>query len=418
MDDVVIFLEPKGAQLEIVREAKRRGFAVAAFVSDPNVLKTLPHPYDSALSCIDAVYAVENWSHTAEVLSLAEDLRRAGKSVRGVYFGLDTCALPGAILRKRFGLPTPEPETIELILDKHRLRARLLELGLSKLRTFPGSEVDGWETWRVGRPAYFKPVHGAGSMYVERCESLADLRRARQKWQEDASPLPKYVANYLNSKRAYHLEEAFDGELMSVEAIWSRGRFHYVGLTSRILYSKNPTIEMGSCFPYPHPLAEKIVEHVKRAHSAMGFNDGPAHTEVIVSPDGEVEIIDLNPRFIGVDVLQSINFAYGIQIQSALCDWAVGIEPTINPVQAEFSCLQYILPPCPLLFESIEFPNVPEVKFHTTLTRAGTVVYDFARQVDYVGCYLTVLPGYAEAIRRSRELRDRVLINKNLKAAY
>lgn len=418
MDDVVIFLEPKGAQMEIVREAKRRGFGTVVFASDPNVLKSLSHPYASALDCIDAVYPVENWSRTEEVMSLADGLVREGKAVRGVYSGLDTCAVPCATLRKRFGLPTPEPETIELILDKHRLRTRLLELGLSRLRTFHGSGVDGWDEWRVGRPAYFKPVHGASSMYVERCESLSDLRRARRKWREDASPLPKYVANYLNSKREYHLEEAFDGELMSVEAVWFRGRFHYVGLTSRILYSKNPTIEMGSCFPYPHPLADKIVEHVRRAHAALGFTDGPAHTEVIVSPQGEVEIIDLNPRFVGVDVLQSINFAYGIRFQSALCDWALGVEPTIRPKGNEFSCLQYILPPRQLIFESLDFPEAPEVKFHTTLARPGAVVYDLARQVDYMGCYLTVQPSYAGALERSRELRDGILINRSLRATY
>lgn len=418
MSRVVIFLEPKGAQMEIVREAKRRGFKVVAFASDPRVLQTLPRPYDSALSCIDTVYPIENWNHMEEVLSLAETIHGEDAPVCGIYSGLDTCAIACAMLRKRFLLPTPEPEIVELILDKHQLRSRLRELGLSKLRTLPSSVVETWKTWEIGRPAFFKPVRGAGSIYVERCESLSDLRRAKRKWQEDTNPLPKYVANYLHSKRDYHLEEAFDGELMSVEAIWFRGRFHYIGLTSRLLYSKNPTVEMGSCFPYPHPLTDKIVKLVKQAHSALGFTDGPAHTEVIVSPGGEVEIIDLNPRFIGVDVLQSINFAYGIHIESVLLDWALGIEPTIKPTQAAFSCLQYLLPPCRLLFESIEFPDVPEVKFHTTFTKPGTIVSALGRQVDYMGCYLTVMPSFAASLERSRELRGRVMINKNLPAAY
>jgi biotin carboxylase len=247
---------------------------------------------------------------------------------------------------------------------------------------------------------------------------LEYLSRAKRQWQEADGPVPKFIANYIQSKPQYHLEEAFDGELMSVEAILFQGRFHQIGLTSRILYSKNPIVEMGSCFPFPHPLSARIVDLVKRAHLDIGFTDGPSHTEVIVDARGEIEIIDLNPRFIGADVLQSINFAFGIRIEAALLDWSLGIEPTIAPTQTGFSCIQYLLPPCSLLFESIQFPNVPEIKFHTTFVQPGTLVSDINRQIDYLGCYLTVLPSFQGAIDRSRELRKAVLINGKLEGAY
>lgn len=418
MSEVVIFLEPKGTILEVIREAKRRGFTVIALVTDTAVLQTLARPYDSAFACIDSLYTVESWNDGERLLQLAEAILKPNQVVAGVFGGAEACAIPCALLRKRFNLPTPEPQTVELIINKHELRLRLRELGLSKIRTFPGATVDTWTSWEIGGPAYFKPERGSASMYVQRCASLSDLRQAKRNWKEDTRPAPKYMNDYLHSRPEYHLEDAFEGELMSVEAISFCGRLHFIGLTSRILYSQNPIVEMGSCFPYPHPLTKQILSLVTGAHAGLGFNDGPTHTEVIVNSENEIEIIDFNPRFIGADVLQSINFAYGIRIESALLDWALGREPVIEPTQSFFSCIQYLLPPGPFVFESIQFPNTPEVKFQTTFVRPGAAVSGSERQIDYLGCYLTVLPDFTAALNRSRELREQVFINQNLLPAY
>jgi hypothetical protein len=418
MKNAVIFLEPKGTILEVVREAKRRGYTVIALVGDPTIFQTLPRPYDSAVPCIDAIYPVESWNDKEQLCHIVRSLSGKDETVAGVFTGVDPCAVSCAVLRKHFQLPTAEPEVVELVINKYRLRSRLRELELSKIRTFHGSVVDKWNTWEVGGPAYFKPERGLASLYVRRCNSLSDLRQAKRNWETDVHPVPKYMADYIHFQPEYLLEEAFDGELLSVEAISFRGQFHFIGLTSRILYSQNPIVEMGSCFPYPHPLTDQIVSFVRKAHADLGFTDGPTHTEVIVNSEGELEIIDFNPRFIGADVLQSINFAYGIQIESALLDWALGREPIITPTQEFFSCIQYLLPPAQLVFESIEFPHTPELKFHTTFTEVGKEVSGSDRQVDYLGCYLTVLPDYAAALNRSRELRAQVTINNNLLPAY
>lgn len=413
----VLFLEPKGTILEVVREAKKRGYEVTALVSDNDILKNLPPPYDSARGCIDQIIEIKSWEDRNEVLTKAEALDRK-EPISGIYFGIDPCAVVGALLRKRFSLPSPAPEVMELILDKRRLRMRLATLQLSKLKSIPDSEADLWTHWEIGKAAYFKPVHGSFSMFVKRCENLEDLKQARGAWKQGAKDAPKYVSEYLNSNPTYHLEEEISGELMSVEAICHQGQFKCVGLTSRILFSKDPTVEMGSCFPYPHPLAEKIIDLVRRAHIGLGFSDGPTHTEVIVSPRNEIEIVDFNPRFIGADVLQSINHAYGIRIEESLVDWATGTEPNVKPRESQFSCIQYVLPPEPLTFESMTFPSVPEVKFATYFPVSGTKVLSTERQIDYLGCYLTVQPGFTKAIERSRELRKEVKINQHLMGAY
>ena len=418
MEDAVIVLEPKGTMLEVVREARRRGFAVIALVTDTSLIENLSAPYDSAVSEIHLVQTVQSWNDIEEVLYLSEKITRNKFKVKGVFYGTDHCSVACAALRVRYLLPTPKPEALELIINKYLLRRKLMDLGLSRLQSFPGAEVDNWTTWRIGCTAYFKPVHGSFSMYVERCDNLTEVQAAKRKWQLQEEPLPRFIANYLRSSEEYHLEEAFDGELLSVEGIMFGGRFHLIGLTSRILFSRNPLIETGSCFPYPHALSRKIIQLVNQALIALELTDGPVHVEVIVNSEGDVEIIDLNPRFIGYDVLQSVNYALGIRIEKSLLDWAVGIEPRIEPTHQSVSCIQYVLPPNQLLFESIKFPDYPEVKFYSTFVRPGTLVNNIDREVDFLGCYLTVLPNMEAAFSRSRELRDEVVINGTLLGAY
>lgn len=417
MSGTVVFLEPKGTVLEVVRAAKRRGYRVIALTSDESLLLHAPEPYKTVIPLIDATLKIDSWENFGAIENVVEGLEAQG-AIAGVYFGMDPCAVVAARLRKKYGLPTPDPRTFDLVLDKHRLRNRLRELGLSQLQAIPGAVADTWESWQLSGAGYFKPVRGFFSAYVKRCNGLDDLKAAQGEWNSGSASDPAYVRNYLRSKNEYHLEEAFDGELLSVEGFSRDGEFHSLGLLSRILYSKDPVVEMGSCFPYPHPLEGKIIALVKRAHEQLGLLEGPTHTEVIVRRSGEVEIIDLNPRFVGADVLQSINFAYGIHIEEALLDFALGVKSTVRPSPKVFSCLQYFLSPVIDTLESVAFPSASEVKFHTTFIAPRTKIISTGRQLDYLGCYLTVMPSFQAAIDRSRELRTGVCVNGKAEGVY
>jgi biotin carboxylase len=254
---------------------------------------------------------------------------------------------------------------------------------------------------------------------VKKCENLNDFENVKRAWEEGVEKENPLIRDYLKSCPDFHVEEAFEGELLSVEGLSNSGSFQSLGLLSRILYSKDPTVEMGSCFPYPHPLAKNIIDKVATAHRALGFSDGPTHTEVIISKNGEIEIIDFNPRFVGADVLQSVNFAYGTKIEEALLDFAIGQTPIINsPQKSLYSCLQYVLPPKIATFESIEFPKDPDVKFSTTFTKPGQKIDSGERQLDYLGCYLTVGQSFEAAIKKSSSLKSQVKVNKNFEGTY
>ncbi len=413
----ILFLEPKGTALEVIREAKRQGYKVVALVCDPTMLSGTPLPYRTAIASIDKTVTLKSWSDWEALLAAAKTLNRED-AVKGVYFSLDAAAVAGTRLRKHFKLPSPTPETMALVLDKYRLRHALREKGLSSLMSYRGEEADAWTSWKLKGEAYFKPVNGSFSAFVEKCASLEDLHRARKAWSSMGAETPAMLRDYIGAGNGYLVEEAFDGELMSLEGICVNGEYKALGLTSRILYSKNPVVEMGSVFPYPHKLAAKIQEFVQRVHEAVGFTEGPSHVELMVDASGHMEIIDFNARFIGADVMQSINFALGIKIQEALLDFAVGKAPKLVYEQKKFACLQYALPPQALEVKTLEFPKGDDVVFHTAYIEAGQKVESTERQIDYLGCYLTLGDSFEDALARSHAHREGLILNGKLKGSF
>lgn len=410
MKKAILFLDPRGTALEVVRAAHARGYEVLAMLSDRAMLTSAAKPYDSAIPLVSEIRDVASWDDLAHVESVFSELARTW-TIAGVYYNNEACALPGMVLRKKCGLPHTDPDVLRSILPKNLLRQKLRSAGLSRLRTFSQEEANTWERWPLEFPVYFKPIQGSFSAYVKKCAGWEDFQAARSELENGSPSDPRMLREYVLAGGGYFLEEAFPGELMSVEAFNYHGEFMPIGLTSRILLSSNPTVEMGSCFPYDRPDRERIIEFVRAAHQALGFTDGPTHVELIVSAQGEMEIIDFNPRFIGADVLQSINHAYGIRAEELLTDIATGIRPSFQPTQKLYSCIQYVLCPPIRVFQGIRLPETPEVRFATSFIKPGTELRSTDRQLDYAGCYLTVLPGFEEAIRRSMELRAQVRIN-------
>lgn len=69
------------------------------------------------------------------------------------------------------------------------------------------------------------------------------------------------------------------------------------------------------------------------------------------------------------------------------------------------------LPPRVPVLETVAFPEAPEVRFRTSYIQPGTPISSNDRQIDYLGCYLTVMPQFDAALRRSRELRAAIRVN-------
>ncbi len=405
-----LVMEPTNHLYPVVQAADRKGYDVVIFHQFPVVSGG---PYVTARESIALSCPIPSWDDLDDcydrVLRVCE-----GREVAGTYAALELLLEWDARLQEHFGLPGKKPAEVSRLLDKVRVRRRLAEHGLTRLRVFEESEFDSLRTWPVGdRALFLKPVHGAGSVFVTRCRDLDEVHVALAEWKAaDKSAIP-ILGTYLESEGgAVFLEEEAVGELMSAEGFVHDGEYHFAGLTSRTVLARDPAIEMGWSFAYQHPRRDDIVETVRRFHDALQISYGTTHLEIIVPEEGPIELVEANLRFIGMDCLMGMNAGYRMRFEDTLVQMSVGESPTMPSAEPRPTCLQNLLPPVGLRrLESIELPDADELPFYKIVIPPGTDIASTDRQIDYIASFVVSGDTYEEALARAVDIRRRTLVN-------
>ncbi|HET8643172.1 MAG TPA: ATP-grasp domain-containing protein [Pseudonocardiaceae bacterium] len=403
-----LVFEPTNHIHQVIEAADRLGHDVVVF-------HTLPFPasgpYSGARSSVAASHLVDSW--TATEACLDQVLAACGGApVAGTYAGQEVTLPLEGLVQEHFGLPGKGSAAVRELLDKVNVRRRLTEAGLTKLRYFEQDEARALGSWPVGdRALYFKPVHGAASAFVRRCTDLDQVREAISEWSSaDRGALPVLGPHLETGGGAFFLEEEAVGELLSVEGYVHGDRYHLIGLTSRVVLARDIAVEMGSTYPYDHPRHDEIVDLVARVHAALGIAHGPTHTELIVPPDGAIELVELNLRFAGGDALAAMNLAHDVRLEDDLVVLATGGVPSQPLPRRRFTCLHELLAPRGLRrLESIELPS-PQPPFVKIFRGPGELA-STDRQIDHIASFVVCGDTYDEAFGRALDVRRRALVN-------
>jgi hypothetical protein len=425
----VLFAQPtRTSAPATMAEAMQRGYRVVALVAAAADLKKVWGENRTIVDRIDRVIEVGPWPDFRPDRRWLTDLEREVGTIAGVFVNREEPILAVDQLRRLLGLPafTASGDKLLGILNKSRLRATLRAQGLSDLQFLTGREADQAVAYPFRGPAIFKPAHGGGSRCVCEICSLVDLARARQVWQTSATAFEAVQHAYLHSNgNDYLLEEKVPGELLSIEGYTANGHYQPLGLTSRLLYSRDETVELGHGFPYPHPEQEAIRAFAGAVHKAVGWHHGFTHLEIIVR-DRETrrgrlpfEAIDFNPRILGAYAWKNLSYALGQPIEQLLLSWAVGESVQIpRPPQPRVAMIQHMLAPPGLdRLESLALPDDPRVAFRVQIVPPGPL-RSWGRADDRLGGYLVLSDTYKEAVQVSGELRSRVQINGTLPATF
>jgi biotin carboxylase len=405
-----LVFEPTNHIFQVVEAADRLGYDVVVFHTLP---VSLAGPYNEAWRNVALLHTMENWDDVEA--NLAEVLETCGDAkVAGTYCAVERVLELEARVQEHYGLPTKGSAETHELLNKVNVRRRLVEAGLSKLRLFQESEVDALRDWPVGeRALYFKPVHGAGSAFVKRCADLEEVRAAIADWKAaDKASIPVLGA-YLDSEGgAFFLEEEAPGELLSVEGYVFDGEFTSIGLCSRVVLAKDPITEMGASFPFEHPRHDEIVGLVAHIHEVVGVRHGVTHTEVKVPDEGPIELVELNLRFIGADVLKLIDLACDIRFEDDLVRLAVGEPPVLQVKPTQFAHFSSLLaPPGLTKLESFELPSDVEYPLVKMIRPIGSELASTDRQLDWIAAFVITAPTHQEMLDLMVDVRRRTLVN-------
>lgn len=407
----VLFLEPVNHILKVVESAHRKGVTPIAIHQMP--LQT-DAPYGHASKFIAATEQIDSWMDS-EKLWMAYDKLTEQYNVVGTYAAAEITLEFESLVRERLGLPHNPASTVAAVLDKQTARQVLASQGLTKLRFYSQKQIEQWSGWPENFSAFFKPVNGAGSAHVYHCSNEQELEKAIDNFNaENLSSFP-ILRDYLQKHGRYFLEEEAKGELLSLECITFDGEVTPLGVTSRTVLANNPEIEMGASFPYPHSNWKGIVDKVTAIHHALGIRHGATHTEIIVDQEGNIELVELNPRFIGADMLLVVNAALQSRFEDKLLELGLGRKPELSCLDNHrFAALQYVLPSKDLAsFNSIYFPP-EEVVFSRVSQPIGKPVVAQANQFGYLGGFIATGNNYDSLTRQVAETRSRIKVNGEL----
>lgn len=412
MDGLFLVLEPGNHMYMVIEAARRRGLTVVVCHSHP---VSPPAPYDQALPCISHFVPIDSW-RDSDAVSESIVAWCGQRPVRGTYAGYEITLRAEARLRQHYGLPGGDPAKLDVLLNKARVRTMLRESSLSSLRFIEDAALRRLSEWPFPeRSAFLKPVHGQGSIYVRRCSSLTDVQEHFAEWDGNIRRhIRRFSADHLHSGLGLFLEEEAVGELLSVEGYYYRGRYVPLGLTDRSVLARDVAVEMGTTFPCPHPRRDEIVDKARVIHELLGIEHGATHTEMIVPPaGGDIELVELNLRFAGSDMLFQVDHAFDIRFEDDLVSLAVGEAPptTALPQPVRYVSEQDFLAPEHIRrFESIDIPG-DDIFLKKVIAKPGAVLESTNFQTDYVASFIVAADTYVGVLARANAIRSATAIN-------
>ncbi|PBB80283.1 hypothetical protein CK218_15230 [Mesorhizobium sp. WSM3879] len=278
------------------------------------------------------------------------------------FAGLDE-SIPATIgqLCRHFGLPGPNPASVERCCDKFIQRQLLAEAGvpMPAYRLAANAKEVESSAVEIGLPVVVKPVVGCGSIGVRLCRNFDELAEhttflldGKHAWRssprilvEEFTKGPVYVANLMGDE--------------------------LVGITA-YEFSAPPYFVVRECAS-PAPLTDeehqRIVNVSLSCLRALGLGWGPSNIEFRWTKRGPV-VIEVNPR-LGVGEPELIRLACGVDLVTEHIKIVIGEECDLRKRHSQTVAQRNLIPDRDGILDwnggdrrAAAIPGVVDVKFY------------------------------------------------------
>lgn len=315
--------------------------------------------------------------------------------------GIDWPVAIAARISQRLGVPHPiSPETAALSTSKLRQRERFAEAGVPQpsYRVCSGAKEATAAAEEIGFPCVVKAPDRQGQRGLTLVSSADEV--------EDA------VRIALDASRTATLlvEEHVSGQEVTVNAFSADGRFNPLTVTDR-LTAPLPAFGVALTHVWPSDLEPMqigaAVEAAAAAAAALGIEDGPSYTQVLVGPDG-ARVGELAARLGGGHDAELCRVALGVDLNGAALSAALGedIQPAALTPSAQVggACVRFLVPPPGELRtvtgveEAFALEGIRGIRVYR---RRGHRFGDLRRGADRAGAVLAVGGSREEALERA-----------------
>ncbi|WP_434725430.1 ATP-grasp domain-containing protein [Mesorhizobium sp. RIZ17] len=367
----------------------------------PIILTVDPAQYEClAAERIEAIVRVD----TNDLHALIRECSRLREiyDIAGITCARESvCATVGKLCRY-FGLPGPNPTSIERCCDKFVQRQLLADADV-QIPAFRlavnATDVESTAA-EIGLPVILKPVVGNASYGVRLCRDLDELA--------------EHTTYLLGGKHIWRseprilVEEFVQGPLYVANLMGNE----VVGITA---YEFCPPPQLVS-HEYSCPAPLFADEHERIAHvslnclRALGLGWGPSNIEFRWTRLGPV-VIEVNPRMAGGDS-ELIQLSYGVDLFTEHIKLVIGEEWDVRKKHAQASAMRYLVPERDGMFNWIDGGTraaaLPGVEVNIFVEPTTPIVRKGDHR-DYIGYVVATSPSRAQTaaiLRRAVDLID------------
>lgn len=306
-----------------------------------------------------------------------------------------------AEVAERYGYRYLSPAAARACRNKFETREALRAAGLAvpEFRLVSSEEEARRAAREVAYPCVVKPPADSSSKGVKLVrdgEELLEQFRRLHAWRvnDRGQPLGGEVL----------IESLLTGPEFSVETVTlSPGDVRVIGITAKHLSPPPLFVEVGHDFPAAlvEEDAAALRETVLAALAAVGFDFGPAHTEIRLTPAGPV-VVEINPRLAGGMIPELVRHALGIDLLAAFLDQLAGRPADLAPQRAEWASIRFLtagrsgrLAGVSGLDEARRVPGVREVSVGKPL---GAAVRPAEEAADRIGFVIAAGPSRSQVL--------------------
>lgn len=234
----------------------------------------------------------------------------------------DLAAITVNYVAAEMGLVGNSAECTYMSTNKHAMRGCFERNGDPSPKSILVTSVDDLAGKQLSYPVIVKPVDRSGSRGITELLDQAGLEQAIE------------AAKEQGFRKEALVEEFAGGQEYSVECISWQGKHHFLAMTKKYTTGSPHFIETGHL--EPAPVLEDLLDAVKtivfHALDSLKIENGASHTELKITEDGTVRIIEIGGRM-GGDCIGSnlVELSTGVDFVRAVIQVALGEEPEIQP---------------------------------------------------------------------------------------
>lgn len=263
----------------VIKKAKAMGYYTLAVDADPDAVG---FAYADEYGIVDIV-------DEEACLEFAKEHQIDGVLTAATEYGV----LTAAYIAKEMKLPGLDYESAKKVKNKYLVRKCFIENHIddsddqaylvdshANIITLAG---------KLHYPVMVKPCDGSGSRAARRVDNPGDLQDA-------------CISAMKNAMTRCAIIETFSpGQEYGAESLVLNGEIHVLAIMKKWMTKHPFYAELGHAIPcgLPASIEAKATKCVKEAIKALGINFGAVNTDMLITADGEIHIVDIGSRMGG-----------------------------------------------------------------------------------------------------------------------